>query len=415
MKATANIIYRKENITVEMSLQSTFDSIDGISEAASPSSSQQQQVFVTTTKVKNQHLSLAQMRGVIQIFNHYFPKKPGKRMNREEKNRRWTSYKSRIYQEYKRIITGKYASEKALVKRYSEPLAFLKYKLKRATNLNINDLSQADKEYFYEIGGLDDINQLVKNTYNIGSVAKMSNILSGQKRNREQFETGNLNASLTENLKDSNHNRHEVTTAVIQDAHVEHSQANVNQFNFPPEILASGEPKQENALSDPKLTAALLNLNEKLDVFEKEQLDKKKIEMFEITKQKLTAMKQMMLNQFLNEPHLIGCISGVEDQTCLSFDCWMNNYKHIITEDDSIRKDIDLFITQMAILRADKTEWHKFLTKWKLNRIFLNDDFHLVWSKVKTELNIQNNSIVVQHSNQRNNDKDELDSDSEII
>ena len=114
-----------------MSLHSTLESV-GASSLGSPSSSQQQQIFVSTTRVKNQHLSLAQMRGVIQIFNHYFPKNPKKRMNKDEKNRKWTSYKNRIYREYKRIITGKYSSEKALVKRYSEPLAFLKYKLKQS-------------------------------------------------------------------------------------------------------------------------------------------------------------------------------------------------------------------------------------------------------------------------------------------
>ena len=398
-----------------MSLQSTLDSVEGISEAASPSSSQQQQLFVTTTKVKNQHLSLAQMRGVIQIFNHYFPRKPGKRMNREEKNRRWNSYKSRIYQEYKRIITGKYASEKALVKRYSEPLAFLKYKLKRATNLNIKDLSQADQDYFYEIGGVDDINQLVKNTYNIGSVEKMSHILSGQKRSREQFETGNISHLVSQNPHDSNHNRRDVNTTILQEALPRH-QSSANQFRFPPEVRAFSEPKQENADSDPKLTAALLNLNEKLDVFEKEQLDKKKIEMFEITKQKLSAVRQMMLTQFVNEPHLIGSISGVEDQLSMAFDCWIHNYKHIIAEDPSVKKDLDLFINQLAILRTDMVEWQTFLIKWKLNRIFLGDDFQLVWNKIKAELNIQVDVInVLGESNVRNNDKEELDSDTEIL
>ena len=109
------------------------------------------------------------MRGVIQIFNHYFPKNPGKRMSRDEKQRRWTSYKNEIYREYGRVIFGKFSSEQALVKRYSQPLSFLKYKFKRSRNLNLNDLSEADKQYYFEIRGLEDIDQLIKDTYNIDS------------------------------------------------------------------------------------------------------------------------------------------------------------------------------------------------------------------------------------------------------
>ena len=118
-------------------MESTIDSVIG----SQSSMNANEQIFVTTNAVKNQHLTLAQMRGVIQMFNHYFPKKPGKRMTREEKNKRWSSYKNKIYRDYRRIITGKFSSEKALVKRYSQPLSFLKYKLKRAKNLKLSDLS----------------------------------------------------------------------------------------------------------------------------------------------------------------------------------------------------------------------------------------------------------------------------------
>ena len=91
------------------------------------------------------------MRGAIQIFNHHFLKTPGKRMNKNEKRQRRISYKSKIYQIHMRIITGKFASEKALVKKYSQHLAFLKYKLKQTTNLKVSDLSQVDQDYFDSI------------------------------------------------------------------------------------------------------------------------------------------------------------------------------------------------------------------------------------------------------------------------
>ena len=133
-----------------MALPNTLESFDdSMNESQPPSQPQDQHVFVTTNRVRNQHLTLAQMRGVKQIFKHYFPKTPRKRMTRDEQNRRWTSYKNKIYQDYGRIITGKLSSEKALVKRYSEPLSFLKYKLKRARNLKLSDLSEVDREYYF--------------------------------------------------------------------------------------------------------------------------------------------------------------------------------------------------------------------------------------------------------------------------
>ncbi len=66
-----------------MSLNDTLDSVDFGSNPESPVSSQPQ-IFVTTTRVRNQHLSLAQMRGVISMFNRYFPARTGKRMNSDE-------------------------------------------------------------------------------------------------------------------------------------------------------------------------------------------------------------------------------------------------------------------------------------------------------------------------------------------
>ena len=383
---TILLLQHTEERSWRMSLQSTLDSMDGLSDVASPSSSQQQQVFVTTTRVKNQHLSLAQMRGVVQIFNHYFPKTPGKRMNKDEKRRRWISYKSKIYQEYKRIITGKFASEKALVKRYSEPLAFLKYKLKRATNLNVSDLSQVDQDYFHEIGGIDDINELIKQTYNIDSVEKISQNFqinsAGTKRRRI------LNESIDAEVNsDGNHNvRHQSV-----DHQVRHplGAANVeNVSQIPAELLPPfvQVPKIED---EAKLSEALVKLNEKMDIFEREQLDKKKIEVYEITKQKLLALKNCLEAQILNDPHLIGCMPGIEDQETLAFDCWLNKYKHVIRQDPAINNKLELFIDQLTMMQTDRAEWSTFLAKWKLNRILYKDEFKIIWAKVKAELNIE--------------------------
>ena len=58
-------------------------------------------------------------------------------MSAQEKAQRWVSYKQKILREYRRIVKGKFSSEKALIKRYTQPLDFIKYKLKRSKNLKV--------------------------------------------------------------------------------------------------------------------------------------------------------------------------------------------------------------------------------------------------------------------------------------
>ena len=381
-----------------MSLPNTLESVDD-SLISSPSVSQPQQLFVTTTTVKNQHLTLAQMRGVIQIFNHYFPKNVKKRMSREEKNRKWISYKNRIYQEYKRVVVGKYASEKALVKRYSEPLAFIKYRLKRAKNLNVSDLSEADRQYYFEIGGLEDVSELIKLTYNIDSIEQMSNNFQDYNNNRKRRRVDIDQQSPSHN-HNHNHNINISHSVPISRPQLNETTNSSQIFNF------ESIPKMEK---NEKMTEALCVVKDKMDIFEREQLDKKKIEMFEVTKQKALAMKQSVETTFMNEPHLIGCIPGIEDQEAVAFDCWLGRYKHIIQDDPAIKKDMELFIKQITLLRMDNVEWKDFLSKWKLRRIFHNDDFFKVWMKIKSDLNIKDVIIGASEPEQKTDEIDDED------
>ena len=413
-----------------MSLQSTLESID---DSISPSSSQQQQLFVTTTAVRNQHLSLAQMRGVIQIFYHYFPKNVKKRMSRDEKARKWISYKNKIYQQYKRIITGKFASEKALVKRYSEPLAFLKYKLKRAKNLNIEDLSKADQDYYFEIGGLQDVNELIRKTYNIDSVEKLTDTFEtynfnrnrNKKRTRQQMESG-ISASIDPNDNNNNNDNRNVLRAnddVDDNDNINNNgQKQKENYNddlqvlnglpanipaiqatdheFPPAVNV--QPKMEE---DTKLTEALSFLNDKMNIFEREQLDKKKTEIFEITKQKLLAIRVTLESQMLSKPHLIGFIPSVEDQNSLAFDCWLNLHKTKIKKDSAVKEDVSAFIEQLNLMKSDPVDWKNFVSKWKIWRIMFDDKFEIVWNKVKQEFNLE----PIMRSNCKNKEENEFD------
>ena len=405
-----------------MELNSTFESIDALN-VSSPASSQpqSQELFATATRVRRQQLTLAQMRGVIQIFKHYFPK-DGKRMPKELVNRKWASYKNRIYQEYGRVIAGKLPSEKALIKRYSKPLDFLKYKLKRVTNLRIEDLSEINKEYYYEIGGIDDVEELIRRQNNIDSVQKISNNFANynnaRKRRRIDLNAAHNNANNRVN-DDSNHNHnHNRFNRNNQQPEVQilNSSQNQAQNNNDDDSAMSIPPKLEK---DEKMTEALTFVKDKMDFFERELLDKKKIEVFEITKQKLTAINQNVRTQLLNYPHMIGCLPNIEQQESIAFHCWLQKYKHLIVKDSAVKNKIEDFIDQIMILRLHDDDWKSFLAKWKLNRIFYNDNFNLIWAKVKNELNIEpltSPELLTQivNDDKEENDEEKNDEDDDI-
>ena len=329
------------------------------------------------TPKSTKHLTFAQARGVIQIFNHYFPKNTGKRMNRDEKKKRWNSYKAKILNEYGRAITGKFSSEKALVKRYSDPLSFLKYRLKRANNLRVSDLTVSDQQYYKEIGGLDDVNELIKKTYNIDSIEKLVN---PRKKRRLMVNTNNNNYN-NQNIEESKNDEASIELLLPNlnnntnsNNLIRHSARNINNNNNNNDNNNNNNSNNLNAnyndnsippktetmsIRDLKMTQALSNLNDKMDVFEQELLEKKKIEIYEITKQKVSALKNSLQTSIINEPHLIGFIPGIgsyESQLSIAFDCWLNEYKQTLVQDNSLKNKLDIFIEQIMTLKSDPME-----------------------------------------------------------
>ena len=135
--------------------------------------------------------------------------------------------------------------------------------------------------------------------------------------------------------------------------------------------------------------------------------------MYEITKQKWTALRNSIESHFMNDPQLIGALPGIEQQETVAFDCWLNKYKHIIKDDREIQGNVELLLDQMCILKEDMTEWNNFLTKWKLNRIFYNDNFHIVWNKIKDHLNIKHHAQykLAEMSDEPDDDLDERKED----
>ena len=357
------------------------------------------------TPSRGRAVTLATMRGVINLFNHYFKQidENGnrKKMTRVEKHRRWISYKQKIWDEYGRRVTGTYASENALIRRYSDPLTFLKYRLKRARNLKVSDLSEMDQAYYREIGGTDDVNDLInRTTYNIDSIRSFSQPPAKRPRlERPNILTG-FHQALTTNSNQ--------ITNIQRVQNVDH---NHNHNHTPPQIMVSSHPRlQSNAVSvnaidvnsninspsnsskrkpeKPELDRAIDQVAGEMDIFEQEQLLKKKIEAFEMTQEKVRALINSIKSLLGNEPQMIGAIPGIgslDDQLQVFFDYWINQNKRIILSDVETP---EMFFDQMMILKSDVMEYQTFLQKWKLMRMLKNDEFSSVWKWMVGELKI---------------------------
>ena len=166
------------------------------------------------------------------------------------------------------------------------------------------------------------------------------------------------------------------------------------------QVPISDSVKQES--QSQKIDAAIDKLNENLDVFEQEQMLKRKIEAYETTQEKVKALMDSVQNIICKKPEMIGSIPGMgslEDQLMISFDIWLHANRTMIFQKVS---DSQLFIKQIITMRSDPKDFVAFLQNWKLIRIFKNDKFEQVWKFMQKDLNI---SV--------KNDKEEADIDAE--
>lgn len=392
------------------SLDSTLDSIDQDSNVSSPHGESQQQVYVQTTVVKNTRLNLPQMRGSVQLFQHYLSKNPRQRRTKEETNERWEAYKVKIYQQYGRMITGKLSSEKALIKRYSNPISFLKYKLKRAHNLVVSELSQANQDYYHEIGGVDDMNIMLRN---IDSIRQMSqNLSSNSKSSQPSRKRRRISVSAAVGVNNNHNAQVNAQNMGIQSGSIGTAPLNLGPMvQLSAQELAQIPPKLESEIPFLSLNHALMRLKDKLDVFEVEKLDKKKVEMHDITIVKMNAVAEAVEKQFLTQPQLIGSIPSVGNQESTAFFCWLDHHKDVILKDSFVKNQTDCFMTQLVSLKANTNEWHQFLDKWRLRRILYSDQFTVVWRGLKKDLNIPGDPVEDVSSIQVDDPEDEDDAD----
>ena len=381
--------------------------------------------IIRGTGRRSRHLSYGQIRGVIQLFRSYFdtPIINGRkrRMDPQEKKARWASYKKKMIEQYGRVIKGKFESEQAYIKRYSNPLEFLKYKLGRPRNLKLSDLKPSAMEYYKEIGGLDDVQELINQQANIDSVDKAAERLS-KKRRFNELDSPALNTfDLTHASPRSHFNNHNFSNDHVSHSnsdnhnhrihHYDHNdqqrynnhnnhnnrfnQQNLQfQFQSLPPLSQAASTNSTQIKADPniKIDNALDQLNDGLDVFEKELLEKKKSEAYQIATQKVNAIHHHLMKSFQVQPELIGCVVGagnLEDQLNCAFDIWL---KHHCSEIKQKTKDFEIFMDQVALAKQDQQEWSTFVSRWKTERILREDLFSRVWKYVQEYLNVEENS-----------------------
>ena len=359
-------------------------------DAASIASIDQELQILSSVRTQ-QHLSHAQARGIVQLFNFYFREKDSngrtKRLSKDEKNRRWKIYKVRVYKDYNRVIKSEFNSEAALVKRYSDPLSFLKYKLKRYRNLKVSDLTPADQQYYKEIGGIDDVEELRRRQANIDSIDKGVERLVKRRRLNEPESNGNDLQSIDSNIL-RNHNI----------SHQQHT-SSVSVQNLPPRVPTP--MPQLSRVEEPKMDQALQAMWSNFNDFEKEQMEKKKDTAQILTQEKTKAFLRVLSDQISSKPDLIGMIPGLsnKDQLTNAFHGWLSKHMSKILASGVNRRQM---VRQITLLKGDNVESMLFLQEWKVLRIVFQDEFRIVWTFVRRELAIE---LV--------NPKEEMDEDEE--
>ena len=271
-------------------------------------------------------------------------------------------------------------------------MKFLKYRLKKVTNLKVADLSAEDREWFYEIGGVDNVEQLFTNQINIDSVdhAKRRYESLHEDRQRRRLNSGGSSGQ--------DHNRN--YPGMVSGAALPPVGMNLPNLNLAP----------KGSYSDP-----LDRLQDDLDLHETEMLEKRKVEIFAVTQQKMAGVKKSIEDQFLNEPHLIGSIPGLKCQKALAFNCWLKQFKVVMLSDPAVRLTPYQLSTKIIKLQRDPATWDAFLSEWILVRIVHDDDFTVVWGMLKEKLCVLEvpvptspTSLVLIDSDRENEEKAQL-------
>lgn len=120
----------------------------------------QERSVLEIVKSTKSSLTIPEARGTVRLFNAFFKQKKG--YPRFVESGKWKMYKKIIFTEYNRIINGSYMSEVAKIRKYSSPVAFLRHKCKNVHKLKLHGLTPQEVEYYKEIGGVTDVDELFR-------------------------------------------------------------------------------------------------------------------------------------------------------------------------------------------------------------------------------------------------------------
>ena len=325
-----------------------------------------QSASASVSRSRKPHNPYAAIRGIVKLFKFYFEVKDSRgkirRLPRQESDKRWESYRKKVYEDYGKVVKATLNGEKTWVKRYSRALDFLKYKLKRSKDLLLKDLAPADLAYYYEIGGTADVSALFKRQRNVDSIT--SALSRPYKRRR-------LNSSTTLDLTSNSSQSRDMALSA--------------DLNIPPDL--PHPPK----LEDGQYTEALRALEGKMTVYEQEQVEKKRAETRILFNEKCSVIVEKLRSTLTQCPEIIGMMPfcSTEQQMSSAFDYWISQNVDVIASEI---RDAGTFMIQIGSLRADHNAWTNFVHGWKLHRILDKDDFRKTWSWVVQELNVETKS-----------------------
>ena len=364
----------------------------------------------------NRHLSLAEIRGIIPVYRYYFepPKVNGKRtrMSKAEKDLKWPLYKKQMIRDFKRKFkpNHRFQSEQKFIKRHTEPIVYLKHKLHRETNLDPSELNEEQLAYYNEIGGLEDVNEMLLLQTNIDSLDKAAKKMNKKRTIAEMYnedDIDSINSSLSQRLRarnqrNTNRRNHSRSRVLREDS----AASIVDLRNDDPLIssihavsldstLSTMPSKYENEEKDAALDQLLADRN----LFQQEVLERRKKETFELFTQKMLAVEERTSLVLRSKPELIGTMAGMnslEEQLDAAFDFWIKD--NIEQIGSKVYTLVD-FTTQITAERSKKEEWSLFLKKWKLQRIALGNEFQVTWDLLMDETDIEQVALGLQIGN----------------
>ncbi len=280
--------------------------------------------------------------------------------------------------DYGKVVKGTLNSEKAFVKRYSNPVSFLRYKLKRSRDLRPHDMAPADQAYYFEIGGTENVEEIISREPNVDSIRSAMRPPPAKKRRYRNSPSVSVMSQFSTQATPMSSS---MTASFAQDVT---GTTDLVNLDAPVPAPLPIPPKLEDDL----YTQTLHTLSNRFTIMENEQVLKKQAEIQVLYGEKCSVIVKHVRSCLEQHPELIGFIpfSSTDAQITNAFDYWLS--QHAVEIKERVR-EVSTFLLQIGALRSDNDEWRSFLHSWKLHRIMHGDEFTTVWQWVSRALNVE--------------------------